>query len=133
MQEECKTNAEDGLATAMHATQAAAHSQLDYCSPSSIAFGCDMVLNIPFHTDLVMLRDKRQQKIDACLVCANARRMHYDFQPGMKVYVLTKSKLNPVYQGLYEIVHVHTNGTVMIQLSENMTDRVNICHLKQAS
>ena len=55
MQEECKTIAEDGLATAMHATRAAAHSQLDYCSPSSIVFGHDMVLNIPVHTDLIML------------------------------------------------------------------------------
>ena len=56
--QECKTIAEDGLATAMHATQATAHLQLDYCSASSIAFGHDMELNIPFHTDLIMLQDK---------------------------------------------------------------------------
>ena len=55
MQAECKTIADDGLATAMHATWAAAHLQLEYCSPSSIAFGRDMVLNIPLHTDLIML------------------------------------------------------------------------------
>ena len=79
MQEECETIAEDGLATAMHVTQAALHLQLDYCSPSSIMFGRDMVLNIPFHTDLIMLRDKQQHKINAQLVCANART-HYDFQ-----------------------------------------------------
>ena len=58
MEEECEAIVEDGLATAMHATWAATHSQLDYCSPGSIAFGFDMVLNIPFHTDLIMLRDK---------------------------------------------------------------------------
>ena len=79
---------DDGLATAMHATRAAAHSQLEYCSPRSIAFGCDMVLNIPFHMDLIILQDKRQQKIDTWLVHANAWRTHHDFQPGMKVYVL---------------------------------------------
>ena len=55
MQAECKVTVDDGLATAMNATQAAAHSQLEYCSPGSIAFGHDMVLNIPFHTDLIML------------------------------------------------------------------------------
>ena len=58
MQAECEVTVDDGLATAMHATQAAAHSQLEYCSPRSITFGRDMVLNIPFHTDLIMLRDK---------------------------------------------------------------------------
>ena len=104
MQAECEVTVDDGIATAMHATRAAAHSQLEYCSPGSIVFGCDMVLNIPFHTDLIMLQDRRQQKIDARLVHANARRTHYDFQPGMKVYVLTdhKSKLDPVYQRPYE-------------------------------
>ena len=51
---ECETIADDRLATTMHATQAAAHSQLEYCSPGSIMFGHDMVLNIPFHTDLIM-------------------------------------------------------------------------------
>ena len=55
MQAEYETIADDGLATALHATQAAAHSQLEYCSPGSIMFGHDMVLNIPFHTDLIML------------------------------------------------------------------------------
>ena len=39
MQAECETIAEDGLATAMHATWAAAHLQLEYCSPGSIVFG----------------------------------------------------------------------------------------------
>ena len=58
MQAECEVTVDDGLATAMHATQAAAHSQLEYCSPRSITFGRDMVLNIPFYTDLIMLRDK---------------------------------------------------------------------------
>ena len=92
-----------------------------------------MVLNIPFHTDLIMLRDKRQQKIDAWFVHANARRTHYDFQPGMKVYVLTdcKSKLDPVYQGPYKVVRVHTNGTVTLQLSANMTDTPFISHVSK--
>ena len=57
-QAECELIVDDGLATAMHATQVAAHMQLEYCSPGSIAFGHDMVLNIPFHTDLIMLCNK---------------------------------------------------------------------------
>ena len=73
---------------------------------TAIAFA--LVLNIPFHTDLIMLRDKLQEKIDTQLVHANARRTHYNFQPGMQVYVLTdhKSKLDPVYQGPYKVISV---------------------------
>ena len=57
-QAECELTVDDGLAMAMHTMRAAAHLQLEYCSPGSIAFGCDMVLNIPFHTDLIMLHGK---------------------------------------------------------------------------
>ena len=57
-QAECEVTVEDGLATAMHATGAPAHSQVEYCSPGSVTFGRDMVVNIPFHTDLIMLQDK---------------------------------------------------------------------------
>ena len=58
MQAECEVTVDDGLTTSMHGARAASHSQLEYCSPGSIAFGYDMVLSIPFHTDLIMLQDK---------------------------------------------------------------------------
>ena len=48
MQAECETIADDGLATAMHATWVAAHSQLEYCSPSSITFGHGIKHTIPY-------------------------------------------------------------------------------------
>ena len=91
-----------------------------------------MILNIPFQTDLILLQEKRQQKIDARLKHANSKRKHFDFQPGMKVFVSTarNSKLDDVFQGPYEITATHTNGTVTIKLSENMTDRINIRRLK---
>ena len=131
-QEDCKAVIQDGLATAMHATRASAHSQLEYCSPGSIAFGRDMVLNIPFEVDLLLLRDRRQLKIDERLIRDNANRSHVDYQPGMKVYVLTarKSKLDKVYSGPYPIEATHSNGTVTIRLSPYVTDRVNIRRLK---
>ena len=132
-QDECDRLIEDALATAMHATRAAAHSQLEYCSPGSIAFHRDMVLNIPFHADLLMLRDKRQQKIDSRLVYANARRTFHDYQPGMQVYLLTgRDKLDAVYKGPYPVVATHTNGTVSIQLGPELVDRVNIRRIKPA-
>lgn len=123
---------EDGLATAMHATRAAAHSQLEFCSPGSLSFGRDMILNIPYQVDLIQLQQSRQQKIDDRLIKANAKRNHIDYQPGMMVYVLTarKSKLDPVYKGPYKIINTHTNGTVTICLTPYVTDRVNIRRLK---
>ncbi len=93
-----------------------------------------MILDIPFQADLIMLQSMRQQKIDQRLISANARCISYDYQPGMNVYLLTarKSKLDPVYAGPYPIVLTHTNGTVTIQLSTNVRDRVNIRRIKPA-
>ena len=131
-QEACQRLVEDGLSTAMHATRAAAHSSLEYCTPGSLAFGRDMALNIPYQADLLLLQEKRQQKIDQRLLHANAKRQYFDYQPGMKVYLLTdrKSKLQPVHKGPYDIVNTHANGTVTIQLNDHMTDRVNIRNIK---
>jgi transposase InsO family protein len=132
--DDCNTLVEDGLATAMHATRAAAHSQLDFCSPGSIAFSRDMILNIPYHADLLALQSKRQQKINLRLLRANAHRKFIDYQPGMKVYILSarKSKLDPIYKGPYEVVSTHTNGTVTVRLRDDVTDRINIRRLKPA-
>ena len=133
-QVECDRLVEDGLATAMHATRAAAHSQLECCTPGSVAFGRDMVLNVPYHADLLLLQEKRQQKIDMRLIRANAKRKFIDCQPGMQVHLLTgrKSELNEVCKGPHEIVYAHANGTVTIRLSVDVTDRVNIRRLKPA-
>ena len=129
---ECRELAEDGLSFAMHAAQAAAHSQLDFLSPSVLAFNRDMILNIPYQANLLLLQQHRQKKIDDRLIRANAKRSFIDYQPGMMVYVLTarKSKLDPVYEGPFEIMQTHTNGTVTIRLANNVVDRVNIRRLK---
>ena len=129
---ECRELVEDGLSFAMHATRAAGHSQLDFLSPSVLAFNRDMILNIPYQANLLLLQQHRQKKIDNRLIRANAKRSFIDYQPGMMVYVLTarKSKLDPVYEGPFEIMQTHTNGTVTIRLANNVVDRVNIRQLK---
>ena len=116
----------------MHATRAAAHSQLDFHSPSALAFSRDMVLNIPYQADLLLLQTNRQQQINQRLVRANAKRSHFDFQPGTNVYVKTsrKSKMDPVFEGPFSIVRTHTNGTVTIRVSPHVEDRVNVRRLK---
>ena len=123
---------QDALATAMHATRCSANSSLRYLSPGSIAFNRDMLLDIPFQADLIMLQQKRQQQIDNRLIRENSKRKFYDYQPGQQVYVLRdrNSKIDAVFDGPYVIERVHTNGTVTIRLNPTTVDRVNIRLLK---
>ena len=63
-QEERERLIDDSIVTIIHAMRAAAYFQLEYFSPASIAFGRDMILNIPYQVDLILLQQKRQHKID---------------------------------------------------------------------
>ena len=124
------------LATAMHATRCAAHSSLKNLSPGSIVFHRDMYLDIPLHADVLVLHENRQKLIDSRLLEANAKRFRHEFKVGHKIMkrnVLSFSdKLKPAYRGPYEIIQVHTNGTVTIQLDANSTERINIRRIKPA-
>ena len=70
-------------------------------SPGSLAFGRDMILNIPVVADWATLQQHRQQLIDHQLITANARRYSYDYQPGQEVLKLTyqPDKLQPRAHG----------------------------------
>ena len=118
------------IATTMHATRCASHSSLNGCSPGSLAFHRDMFLDIPFITDLLTLRDLRQQKIDLRLLKANQRRVQHDFRVGEQVLkrqpVSPQDKLKPSNVGPFPITRVHTNGTVTIQLTDRIQERINI-------
>jgi hypothetical protein len=50
---------------------------------------------------------------------SNERQHAYDYQPGQEVLKLVykPDKLEPQAQGPYEIIAVHTNGTLTIQLN----------------
>jgi hypothetical protein len=64
---------EEACALAVQAVRLCSHSQLNNASPGSMAFGRDMLLNIPFVADLVTLQNLRQQKIDLRLLKANSK------------------------------------------------------------
>jgi hypothetical protein len=66
-----------------------------------------------------LIKDHCHQLIDEHAMRSNKRRQAYDYQPGQEVLKLVykPDKLEPQAQGPYEIIAVHTNGTLTIQLN----------------
>ena len=64
------------IANAVYATRATFHSALS-TTPGALAFGRDMVLNIPMIADLQLIQQRRQHLIDDRLITANRSRFSY--------------------------------------------------------
>ena len=96
-------------------------------SPGALVFHRDMILDLPFVADLLLLRDKRQALIDYNLRRENQARRNFDYQVGG--YVLERihnpTKLGQRFKGPYRIEQVHANGTITIRRTPHVTDRVN--------
>ena len=122
------------IATAMHACRCATNGTLGNHTSGALAFHCDMFLDIPFVADILALQKTRQLLVDQRLLKANAQRIKHDFKVGEKIlkrrHLTFSDKLQPQFEGPYEIVQVHTNGTVSIRLSPLSTERINIRRIK---
>ena len=130
-EEEARFRVDTALQTAAYAARAAIHTTLK-TSPGSMAFHRDMVLNIPLIVDFELLRQRRQILIDRNLAKANASRIDHNYQPGDLCYkrVPDPKKLDPKWEGPFSIDRIYTNGTVDLRLSPNVTERVNLRHIK---
>ena len=119
------------LANCLFATRSTVHSALR-ASPGSLAFNRDMILDIPMVADWELIRQNRQQLIDARLIAANRKRFSHDYHVGDEVYKLKHSpnKLESRVEGPYRINTVHTNGTVTIQLTPHVIERISIRRIK---
>jgi transposase InsO family protein len=119
------------IANAVYATRCTYNGALQ-TTPGGLAFGRDMVLNIPLMTDLVALRANRQQLIDRRLIAANAKRFSYDYKVGDEVLKIAykPSKLEPRAVGPFRILQVHANGTLTIRLFDNTRERINLRRVK---
>ena len=113
------------LANCFFVTRAAINSSLRV-SPGSLAFGRDMILDIPLLADWNLLQQQRQQLIDDRLIVANRCRFSHDYHIGDEVLKLAykPDKLTACAQGPYGIEQVHTNGTVTIRLNSNTLKRI---------
>ena len=121
------------LAAAQLSLRATVHRTLGV-SPGSIVFHRDMLLDFPYLPDFMMLRDRRQALIDYNLRRENNRRRTYDYHVGDQVLeILDKEKratLGLATKGPFVIQQVHTNGTVTIQRSPLVSERVNIRNIR---
>jgi transposase InsO family protein len=119
------------IADTVYATRCTYHSTLK-TTPGGLAFGRDMILNLPLVTDLQQLQKRRQEVIDKTLLAANTKRYSYDYEVGDEVLLLVyrPDKLEPRAVGPYPVTQVHTNGTLSIELSPGVIERVNIRRLK---
>jgi transposase InsO family protein len=128
---EAQYRVDTALQTAAYAARVAMHTTMKM-SPGSMAFHRDMILNIPMIVDFELLRQRRQALIDKNLIKANAARIDHDYQPGQYCYkkAYNPDKMEPRFTGPYLITQVHTNGTVVIQVDDNVTERINIRRIK---
>jgi transposase InsO family protein len=119
------------IADAVYATRCTYHSVLK-TTPGGLAFGRDKILNIPMITDLQQLQKRRQELIDRRLIEANNRRFAHDYAVGDEVLrlVYRPDKLEPRAVGPYSITRVHTNGTLSIEVSPGVVERINIRRVK---
>ncbi|KAG7361664.1 reverse transcriptase RNA-dependent DNA polymerase [Nitzschia inconspicua] len=119
------------IADAVYAARCIYNSALK-TTPGGIAFGRDMILNIPLVTDLQLLQKRRQTLIDQRLIEANTKRFSYDYAIGDKVLKLVykPGKLEPRAIGPFEVIRVHQNGTLSIQLSTGVIERINVRRVK---
>ncbi len=119
------------LTTAVFVSQSTLSSALSI-TPDGIAFGHDMVMNIPLITDLELLRQKRQQLVNQRLIEANRKRFSYDYNVGDEVLKLIHKpdKLEERAIGPFPITCVHANGTVTIRLSPTVVERLSLRRIK---
>ena len=90
------------LANCVFATHTAMHGSIK-ASSGSLAFGRNMVLDIPVISDRLFIQQRRQQLIDERLIAANRKRFSYDYQPGQEVLKLA---YKPIW-GLLVLVDNH--------------------------
>jgi hypothetical protein len=123
---------DDALSKVAYAARSSIHSTLGI-SPGALVYNRDMILDIPIIADLEILRDKRQQMIHKNLLKANKHRvLHHDYKVGDLVYKLIykPDKLEPRVTGPYPVKQVHINGTLTVQKTALITERLNIRRVK---
>ena len=119
------------ISNAVFATRATFHSSIQ-TTPGGLAFGRDMVLDIPLIADLQLIQQRKQQLIDNRLIVANRRCFSYGYNVNDEVLKLVykPDKLETRAKGPYRVERVHANGTLTIRLSPNTFERISLCRVK---
>ena len=123
------------FATTMRAIRAASSGALNGFSPGALVFSRDMFLDVPLIADIMAIAKERKVRVNESLRKANAKRLSYDYKVGEQVLVKLmdmspRSKMLDKWEGPYSILTVHCNGTITIQLRQNVEERLNIRRVK---
>jgi hypothetical protein len=98
--------------------------------PGTFAFQRDMFLNIPLIANLqtANIQDQRQILIDNNLHQLNLKYHSFGYAINQEVLIKVPDpcKLDNKAKGPYTITQVHVNGTLTIQQSEHIMERINI-------
>ena len=100
-------------------------------SPGQLVFGRDMIVNATYVANWKSIKDRREKNMIQNNSRENNKRLNHDYQPGDRVFIINrdvKRKLD-ANEGPFEILKAHTNGTVEIRRSANVTERINIRRL----
>ena len=119
------------LAAAQRALRTCVHRTFGV-SPGTLVFHRDMLLPIPVAADYEMIRARRQAVIDDNARRANSRRFFKDYNVGDEVLLhqYKPAKMQERATGPFPVTQVHVNGTVTIQRSQNVFERVNVRRIR---
>ena len=85
--EQARKIVDKALAAASHAMQINVTRTLGHNSPGALAFGRNMLLDVPFIADWEAVREKRKLLVDENLRRTNQKRRRFEYQPGQEVLV----------------------------------------------
>jgi transposase InsO family protein len=109
------------------------HTELQ-ASPSQIVYGRDMIINATYIADWRAISNRRNVSSRINNARENANRLPFQYEIGQQVYIRVNdiSRKLDSQQGPFRISQVHANGTVTIQRSPIVTERINIRRLHPA-
>lgn len=103
------------------------HTELQ-ASPSQVVYGRDMIINATYMADWRAISNRRNISSRINNARENAKRLPFQYAIGQQVYIRVNdiSRKLDSQQGPFPITQVHANGTVTIQRSPILTERINI-------
>jgi hypothetical protein len=96
-------------------------------TPAQLVFGRDMILNVTHIANWELIKQRKQRLINKENANENAKRHPHQYQEGDCILLNrgTENIYESPYEGPYEVLKVHDNGTVRIQRG-TVQDTVNI-------
>ncbi len=99
--------------------------------PGGLTFSQDIFLNTPLLADWHTILAQKEQLVIDTLLCANKKHVNLNYQIGqkfLKYYKTPQGKLEQKTTGPFDILQVHSNGTVTICLQPGITEQIIVCH-----